>query len=348
MINNKLYLHIGFPKTGTSALQVFFAKNRNVLFKLGIRYPLNPQSKVGEQELITSGNAAKIALYAFSNNSESQKFVNLLQQIMKNNKTILLSSEYFSNWEKDKFIALKDLANSNNFNPIIIVYLRDQADLIVTHYFQLLKRRPGYKDIGGFDSFAKKYITLHKFLDYFTFLEMLESIFSKENIIVNSIRKDMLIKGDLIQDFMERVFGIHDLSEFLKVDKINPTPTQQELYIKYLINKLDPALSFSDTYLKIISNLHALKEEVKHTDNFFIEPATINYIRNNFIESNKSLCDKWFKGKKIEEVFEQREYTQKIPYNRDTLDVETLIEIFGGLLVATWRKIEYLEKVVKK
>ena len=33
------YLHIGNPKTGTTALQAFLARNRNVLAELGLQFP---------------------------------------------------------------------------------------------------------------------------------------------------------------------------------------------------------------------------------------------------------------------------------------------------------------------
>jgi hypothetical protein len=260
---NNLYLHIGVPKTGTSALQVFFAKNRKILFKYGIRYPLNFQSKVGELELISSGNGAKIALCAFLNNLESNNVLKIFSQFLENKKGILLSSEYFCSWDKDRFLKLKELANSYNFNTKIIVYLREQADLIVAHYFQLIKRRPKYK-LEDFNIFAQNYIVQHGFLNYFSFLNTLEKIFGSENIIVNSSRKEMLFKGNLILDFMNRVFSIKELSEFSNVGKINPTPTQQELYIKYILNKFDSSLSFSDIYLKIISLMHENKVNINY------------------------------------------------------------------------------------
>ncbi len=37
-----VYLHMGMPKTGTTALQQFFDKNRDVLEKKGFAYPIMP------------------------------------------------------------------------------------------------------------------------------------------------------------------------------------------------------------------------------------------------------------------------------------------------------------------
>jgi hypothetical protein len=345
---NNLYLHIGVPKTGTSALQVFFAKNRKILFKYGIRYPLNFQSKVGELELISSGNGAKIALCAFLNNLESNNVLKIFSQFLENKKSILLSSEYFCSWDKDRFLKLKELANSYNFNTKIIVYLREQADLIVAHYFQLIKRRPKYK-LEDFNIFAQNYIVQHGFLNYFSFLNTLEKIFGSENIIVNSTKKEMLFKGNLILDFMNRVFSIKELSEFSNVGKINPTPTQQELYIKYILNKFDPSLSFSDTYLKIISLMHENRVNINYDeDNFFIDKSTIDKIRENFAESNKNLCLKWFSGKNPEDVFEIKRYRDKMSYSKETFDINIIVEIFGGFIIELWKKFEYLEKELKK
>ena len=34
-----VYIHVGTPKTGTSAIQVFFTKNRKLLKEKGVCYP---------------------------------------------------------------------------------------------------------------------------------------------------------------------------------------------------------------------------------------------------------------------------------------------------------------------
>ncbi|MCR5603573.1 MAG: hypothetical protein K6G27_07720 [Lachnospiraceae bacterium] len=43
-----LYLHIGTPKTGTTAIQKFFELNEDVLRRYGISYPLMEQRTVGD------------------------------------------------------------------------------------------------------------------------------------------------------------------------------------------------------------------------------------------------------------------------------------------------------------
>ena len=53
-----LWLHIGPPKTGTSALQVFFARNAKALRRQGLIYPWAERAAGGE---ITTGNAAWLA-----------------------------------------------------------------------------------------------------------------------------------------------------------------------------------------------------------------------------------------------------------------------------------------------
>ena len=51
-------IHIGHPKTGSSFLQVCFAKNANVLNQYGWNYPNHPNSKEALKDLPTTGNGS--------------------------------------------------------------------------------------------------------------------------------------------------------------------------------------------------------------------------------------------------------------------------------------------------
>jgi hypothetical protein len=35
-------------------------------------------------------------------------------------------------------------------------------------------------------------------------------------------------------------------------------------------------------------------------------------------------------------------------YNKETFDINIIVEIFGGFIIELWKKFEYLEKELKK
>lgn len=344
-----LYLHIGLPKTGTSALQVFFARNAKELYRKGLRYP-GAQERVGTEEIITSGNGSHLALGAFGlhRDSHMETSLGIFEGAMRaGDRNVLISSEYFSVWEAGRYVELKQIAAQFGFTVKILAYLRDQADMVVTHYFQGLKRKPGYVDVGGndFEQYAADYIEKQKYLDFNELLEMLSGVYGKQNVRVRSTKRSGLSGHNIFSDFMEAV-GISDDSGFNKsISKVNPTPTQQEMYIRAMMGIFHPTLLTSDSYLKVISKLHGSMGNLpKEEANFFIEPNVVKNIRSKFSESNKLMCDQWFKGQKVADVFERKDYGNKIKFDNSSMDINAVIAVLGGLLVDALNRIEKLEK----
>ncbi len=141
-----IYIHVGFGKTGTSAIQKVFFQNREQLKSIGCLYPITGEiftahynlSVLGEEEMDTK----TINLYE-----------KLLVEIKNSNcNIIVLSSE--------QFIFLKELYVKQiseflkDFDVKIIFYIREQIKLIESTYLQWLKAgsKPFYKNIYEFYS----------------------------------------------------------------------------------------------------------------------------------------------------------------------------------------------------
>lgn len=58
-----LHLHVGAGKTGTSALQAAFVRNRDWLAGHGIDYPPSPWDEAAANHKITSGNGMGLAKF---------------------------------------------------------------------------------------------------------------------------------------------------------------------------------------------------------------------------------------------------------------------------------------------
>jgi hypothetical protein len=89
-----LFLHIGLPKTGTSALQVFLASNIEALSRNNIEYPW-ARAVVASEQRITSGNGARVAKTAFTAQEGAEVALQQLNRVLSKGGSVLLSSEFF-------------------------------------------------------------------------------------------------------------------------------------------------------------------------------------------------------------------------------------------------------------
>ena len=96
-----VYLHIGAPKTGTSAIQVALARNRAILAQHNVIYPEAPSDKLALDGHINSGNSDLLHLLLWPNQNNgkaakrsSKKIENLFEQ--NRGKLVLFSSEHIS------------------------------------------------------------------------------------------------------------------------------------------------------------------------------------------------------------------------------------------------------------
>src|SRR5476649_287445 len=98
----RVVLHIGAQKTGSSAIQVGLARNRDALAKIGCLYPTADNDKTALQGGITSGNGMELAALLSPSQAFAAHFKKLDQvadiQNLARTKgihSILYSSELF-------------------------------------------------------------------------------------------------------------------------------------------------------------------------------------------------------------------------------------------------------------
>jgi hypothetical protein len=130
-MNKKILIHIGPPKSGTSAIQYELHNNRAILRSEGVEYPAHEIGPNG----ISSGNMQAI----LSLNDEGKwrvcedKVRILLYEFNRSNlHTLLLSSEYF-------FYLVKDIAKLMP-QALYITYLRCPLETFESSYNQSVKR----------------------------------------------------------------------------------------------------------------------------------------------------------------------------------------------------------------
>ena len=143
----KAFLHIGAGKTGTSAIQVALAQNREELGARGLLYPALPagaDDRAARGE-ISSGNAQMLGWYC-NPNSPSREFTRegvacwITESAAEaRGRNLLFSSESLQFARPDSATELVGLLRGEGYEPEVIFYVRHMLDHAVAEYLQHLK-----------------------------------------------------------------------------------------------------------------------------------------------------------------------------------------------------------------
>lgn len=192
MNSKEIFLHIGFPKTGTSAIQRFLSVNKETLKNKEVLYPIS-----GLTEYAGHVGIAKAA------RMKALKPFEILRSEIESStcKKVIISSEYFFMLEPKKIEFLYE--QLSEYKVVIIVYLRRQDTRIESGYLQVLRdiefRFTG--SIHDYIAFLKKH---PRRTNYFKFLESWSSVFSMGAMRVRVYEEN---KGGqrLISSFLESI-----------------------------------------------------------------------------------------------------------------------------------------------
>tara|TARA_Y100000590_G_scaffold449487_1_gene587669 strand:+ start:12401 stop:13186 length:786 start_codon:yes stop_codon:yes gene_type:complete len=139
----KIYIHIGCHKTGSTSIQHFFFKNKNILLKNNIYIP--KQKNPFDYTI----NHSDIAMELLKENTIKKKYIkinyfkNFLNEIKKQRKDILITSENFSfliKYPKKIKKLVKDLKKIK-YQPIFICYIRNDNSYAFSLYSELRKNK---------------------------------------------------------------------------------------------------------------------------------------------------------------------------------------------------------------
>lgn len=197
----ELFIHIGFHKTGTSALQETLNDVRQRLLDENIYYP-KPLCKYSAQQELSWALFDEVPKWAdkeYEKLSVYQHYVNDIKS--KGIKTNILSSEDLSmigdNLEKVEFIR----EMFADFNCKIVAYVRNPLDFLISLYHHKVRVCETTLD---FKSYMKENLNL-KVANFSHRLRFWEKIFGNKNVIVRKYDKLKFVSGTLFGDFMSVV-----------------------------------------------------------------------------------------------------------------------------------------------
>jgi hypothetical protein len=201
-----IFIHIGAHKTGTTAIQSFFALNRKKMKEIGILYP---GSDNAHHEIAVELKDIKNNHDILDKNSNT---IQIMWEIKKTNcPIIVLSSETFTEKLNPESLTEDSIAAEvknviekvlgDSVKVKIILYCRRQDHQIQSVYQQLVKA-PKYGICEPIREFLiqKKPYLIDRW-NYWNKLKPWSENFGRENIIVKIFEKEQFYKGDLLSDF---------------------------------------------------------------------------------------------------------------------------------------------------
>lgn len=223
-----IYLHIGLPKSGSSAIQVYLNEKAEELKKYGVLYPWS--HSYAQMYRTSGGNARPLLKTARSGYipEDTESLTSSFFSFAEEYEKVVISSEalsvFFGKENPENLFKLvpKEL-------PVkVVIYLRNQVDKFVSDVNQTIKnaRRNSYKiDEPWF-----------LFNNYYNQIKWWERVFGKENLIIRGYNKKQFVNGDAVEDFCSCI----DIP-FLGYDKelpINPSLKLPYLEVMRCVNVL--------------------------------------------------------------------------------------------------------------
>lgn len=335
-----LYFHIGTHRTGTSALQAYLAYNEQRLPEFGYSYlPIGTRGPLGSGR-IAQGNGQMLAR-AYTSKNNPVHLRDLREELLAEFETALadcgdltpiLSGETFCELKPEHFDFLMGRIKSAGFQPIILLWVREQVSYMESRYNQFVKRR---METRTFEAFADIMCRSFDYLYYDSFANKLASMVGRENVIMNlhgrqdicpTINKILNIPNDALQ---------------LPAQPANSSLSPIATEILRELNKLRRPQSYA---LALAYNEALLKKKQSIQPITIVSPEVRQQLTNRFREDTQRLSKNWFKGEEIFKGEIKPFVSQKELFER--IDTRELIHFIGGTTVRHEERIAALEKSV--
>lgn len=296
-----VYLHIGTPKTGTTAIQNFLSDNNEILNKYGICYP---DFGFRYPKIGVLRNAHFLLTADFDENGQKssqqpgkdyESGLDMIADLAKTYDKIIISDEAIwrgssgrdNFWPKLKYDLWK-----RSLDIKIIVYLRRQDLWMPSFWGQKIKTG----SVLHFQEYLQFMDETDYPTDYFQYMEMLSSIFGEESLIIRVYEKGQY-KGEkqtLISDFLD-IFGLPLGDEFyIRQDLYNLSLKGNYAEIRRILNILPDFYETDHILKRSIWDTQKLNPEPDLADNYtWNSPDEQRAYLAAFADSNEQLARKY-------------------------------------------------------
>lgn len=286
-MNKKLFLHIGWHKTGSTAIQHFLLRNKQkLIIQEKIYYP--------DEGLVNC--AHHTIAWVFQNKATSplgnvetpelgaDNFFNDIFGSANQHgcNAVIISSEEFCAFRRDEIERLVLAAERNHFDVKIIAYLRRQ-DLFVESAYNSQVKWWRTRCKLDFSDYLKNHFPPH--IDYFSIIEDWSNVLGAENIILRPFDQEKLVGGEVRTDFCSAL-NINLTNLEIKQERTNISLSAQTLEFLKVMNNLDLQ---KDEHNKVVQRLFEYDKKEKPPKCVLFTPDERIGFMDMFQEPNKNL-----------------------------------------------------------
>lgn len=333
-----LHLHIGSPKTGTTAVQTFLAANREALRELAVLHPRT----FGDKRHLVLPDLVRVKRQTRSTNGAGSEGLvdpesvaeQLQEELAERDYTkVLFSSEFF--WTKlarsRQLELLRDFLTRFFDRIYIHAYIRRQDEYIASAWSTAVKG-------GSTDSLSGTWPRdrLRDIIDYWKILSPWAEVFGRESIICRKFDRRTLKNGDIIEDLLDAA-GVAWQSGFHVPSRVNESLDADSLEFLRILNHDLPRAGRPRRFIV------ACLAEISTGPNIGLPDEDLDRFQATFAESNRSVAKEFFGGEisgSDDPLFLPRAGSRN-QVLAHSLTTERAIETAAQLLQRYANKVEY-------
>lgn len=282
----RLVLHIGTDKAGSTAIQSHLALNRSWLGRRHCYVPLvGLGSNNGHAQLFQQADA--------------ELWVELAEEVQtavsEGAQQIVLS------WEGLNFFNAQALATLQENLPAlplkIVIYVREQAEIVQSGFLQEIKRLANTCPITTFQSKTlilrlrqQRRARYPVTRDYYRLARRWEKAFPQPDMAVRLFSKDHLRGGDVIEDFLY-CLGLELSTDFVRLE--GPGNPSLDAVSGYLIDQMRQLGVPRQELEQLVDVALSVNAHIASEDRFFLDQHTVDGIRRHFDGSNRKLASRY-------------------------------------------------------
>jgi hypothetical protein len=337
---NKLYIHAGLPKTGSSALQVFLARNADALRIDGIDYLAIGEFAEGAAGKISSGNGAHIARGLLPDGDVNRQDVaashlTALLGAMASSacETGLMSGEFFASADPVRLRDFVTMLRAQGATPVLVYFVRAQDQMLASMYVQDVKRgccrqTPEENVRGRYRS--------EPYLLHATFYKTMRDIFGADHVICR-VYEECLDRPDGLRLALMEAVGATTTQGAPGIAQINTGLSAAEIAVMRSLNKYRPRMQFSDL---LVENSRQAGRTASGQTHHILQPTLVAEVNRYFAAENAELAQLVFHR---DELFPPPSRLNSEPLSLEDISSQELVDILGGLLVRYDDRLTQLE-----
>lgn len=348
-----LHIHIGTPKTGTTAIQFFCKDNAEKLAKEGYCYPCYPVLPFKYPDISNAHNGH--FLRGVIKDEQGKRCIeqeesifregmDIINQLFLEYDNIILSDEGI--WRRPDFNTtdfweiMDREAKEGGFSIHVIVYLRRQDKYFLSNWNQMVKRLCLKETIEEFTEHATR-----RRLDYYEKLEQISAVIGKENVTVRRFDKDYFEGGSIYSDFLS-LFHINltdDYKTSREVRNIGLYGNTHE--IKRVLNAL-PWMKDKNVQKYVMAILQENSEisKMEYPCEMYSKEEILDFLEG-YRKSNQKVAEEYLNEDPGSDLFDYNvsdlpKWQKDNPYM-----VDDLIRILGSIMLRVYQSEQELEEI---